>query len=364
MDTIGANLGEVFAKTAIQKYFEETIQDKITNKDYERYLTAGGASVIKVKTYGNLTMQTYARGSALNPDDPTESEAELNPDQQKAYYFEIDSLDTFEDYIKNPESELIKNAVGQLKEAVDAYILGLYADAGSGNRVGTDYTTGTVAVTVTTGAVAGTGTTFTSAMVGLGIKVTGHTSWYRIKTYTSATAIVIEDDSDDDTSAYTGGAISAGATYTIEAAAVKTVTVDNIYETLDSMAVCLSEKKIPKSQRWTVVPSRIGSVLRRSDELTLPVAAAYEDVIKRGLIGLAAGFQVYENEQVSGNNTTGYYCMGGHISAITFVMEYREALIESDITGEFGKRFKALWVYGAKVADERRKALAYMWVKR
>lgn len=106
---------------------------------------------------------------------------------------------------------------------IDAYILGLYTDVASGNRVGTDYTTGTVAVAATTGVVTGTGTTFTSAMVGTGFKAAGHSQWYHIKTYTSATEITIEDDKDDETSSYTGGAISAGATYTIEAATAVTV---------------------------------------------------------------------------------------------------------------------------------------------
>lgn len=167
-ENIGDNLGEKFASVALVKYFETAAQPEITNDDYERYLTAGGASKIMVKTYGDLTMQDYTRGTALSPDDPSESEGELDPDQKKAYYFEIDNLDSFEDYINNPSAALIDRAVKQLKQKVDTYVLGLYGDVGSGNRVGVDYTTGTVEVTVTTGAVAGSGTTFTSGMEGLG----------------------------------------------------------------------------------------------------------------------------------------------------------------------------------------------------
>lgn len=70
-----------------------------------------------------------------------------------------------------------------------------------------NYSTGTVTVTAVTGAVAGSGTTFTSAMVGKGFKADGHTTWYRVKSFAVATSIVIEDDKDDVTSAYTGGAI-------------------------------------------------------------------------------------------------------------------------------------------------------------
>lgn len=200
-DTYGSNAGERYAAKLLEKYYETTVQDKITNSDYEKLLSEGGTSVVKVKTFGDLTINTYVSGTAMTVEDPSESEGELDPSQQKAYYFRILSLAKFEDYIKNPETGYIERATKQLQAAVDTYILGLYADVGSGNRVGTDYTTGTVAVTVTTGAVAGTGTTFTSGMAGLGFKATGHSKWYRIKTYTSATVLVIEDDSDDDTSA-------------------------------------------------------------------------------------------------------------------------------------------------------------------
>jgi len=361
MDDYGTNLGEKYAATLLEKYFETSVQDKITNDNYEKLLSEGGTSVVKVKTFGDLTLNTYT-GADLTVETPTESEGDLDPDQQKAYYFKIPSLSKFEDYIKNPEQGYIQRAESQLKEQIDTYILSLYADAGSGNRVGTDYTTGTVAVAVTTGDVTGTGTTFTSGMVGLGFKATGHTKWYRVYSYTSATAIVICNDSDDDTQSYDGGAIAAGAAYTIEAASVLTLTTANVYGYINDLAQKLDENKIPRSERWLTVNSRVAHILRESDDLTPAVAVAYEDVIKRGLIGEIAGFQVYQNEQVAGDNTTGYYIMAGHKSAITFFMEYKESGIEP-LIGNFGQAYKGLIVYGAKILDERRKALAYLWCK-
>ena len=170
MDSYGANLSERFAAKTLEKYFETAVQPMITNDDYEVYLSKGGASKISVKSFGNVTVHDYT-GANLTVEDATESEGEINPDQQKAYYFRLKSLSEFEDYVNDPKSELLARAVSQLKQAVDTYILGLYADVGSGNRVGVDYTTGTVEVTVTTGAVTGSGTTFTSGMVGLGFKL-------------------------------------------------------------------------------------------------------------------------------------------------------------------------------------------------
>lgn len=361
MDTYGDNLGEKYAAAVLEKYYETTVQDKITNADYEKLFSEGGTSVVKVKTFGDLDISDYT-GSNLSVQDPDESEAELDPSEQKAYYFRIKSLSKFEDYINDPESALLDRAVKQLKQGVDTFVLGLYADVGSGNRVGVDYSTGTIGITITTGAVAGAGTTFTSGMVGLGFKATGHTKWYRIKTFTNTTTIVIENDSDDDDSSYDGGTISGSTAYVIEAATVRTVTISNILDYVDELSEKLDAAEVPKTDRWLAVNAKIAHLIRRSEGFTPAVESAYQDVVQKGLIGMVAGFNVFQNEQVSGNNVTGYYIMAGHVSAITFFMEFKETGIE-DLIGNFGKAYKGLIVYGAKVIDERRKALAYLWCK-
>ena len=194
-----------------------------------------------------------------------------------------------------------------------------------GNRIGTDYTTGTVTVTTGTGAVTGSGTTFTAAMVGLGFKAAGHTSWYRIKTYTSATAIVIEDDKDDEASAYTGGAIGAGATYTIEAVSAITVTKSTIFDYIVDLKTKLDQREIPAEDRWVAFLHHCQPTPSRVHSFRPPFLTAYEDVIKKGIVGYVAGFKVYSNEQVAGNNTTGYKCLAGHKSFITMAMAFTES---------------------------------------
>lgn len=236
-------------------------------------------------------------------------------------------------------------------------MLGLYGDVAAGNRVGTDYTTGTVEVTVTTGAVAGDSTVFTAAMVGRGFKATGHSAWYRVKSRSSNTAIVIEDDLDDVTSAYTGGAIAAGTAYTIEAATAIQVTKATIYAKILELSQKLNARKIPKTDRWLVLPSALGNLVRQAPEFIPAVAAAYTDVVQNGFVSKMGGFMIFENEEVSGDSTSGYHVMAGHKSAITFAMAMTETEIEAQLIGNFGKAYKGLNVYGAKVVDERRKAL-------
>lgn len=356
MSSFGTNVGEKFAKSVITKFFEMAVSPMITNDNYEGEIKGGGADRLNILSVAeDQGLQSYT-GADLTLGNATESEGVLIVDQKKAYYFGIKSWDKFKSYAEDVDSDLIKQKAGELQEAVDTYVLGLYTDVASGNRVGTDYATGTVEVTVTTGAVTGTGTTFTSAMVGKGFKATGHTQWYRIKTYTSATAIVIEDDKDDETSAYTGGAISAGASYTIEAATAVQVTASTVYTKIVALKTKLNKAKVPKADRWLVVPADIAGIIDTCTELVHATQKG-DDVIANGHMGRLAGFQVYENEEVAGDGTNGYHCLAGHKSAICFAMAFTETGIE-DLQANFGKAYKGLNCYGAKVVDRRRSALA------
>lgn len=361
MVNYSTNVGEHFASNVIEVFFETAVTPMITNDEYEGEIKGGGADRLNILSLSESEgLQDYT-GADLTLGDAQESEGVLIVDQLKSYYFGIKSWDKFKSYVQDPESDLIQQKAGELQEAVDTFVLGFYTDVASGNRVGTDYTTGTVAVAVTTGVVTGTGTTFTSGMVGKGFKATGHTSWYRIKTFTSTTEIVIEDDKDDETSAYTGGAISAGASYVIEADTAITLSATNTYETIVELRTKLNQSKTPKSNRWLVVNSDVAAWLLKSDEFTHSTTRG-DEVIANGEIGKVAGFTVYENEEVAGDSTTGFWCLAGHKSAIVFAMAFTETGVE-DLIGNFGKAYKGLSTYGGKVVDRRRKALASMFVK-
>jgi len=358
MSAFGTNLAEKFAMNAVEKFYQTAVAPMITNDEYEGEIK-GRASRLNILTLTESEgLQNYS-GSTLTLGSVNESEGTLVTDQQKAYYFKIPSIDVFKSYVEDPESTVMEQKAGELQEAIDSYVLGHYADVASGNRVGTDYTTGTVAVANTTGVVTGTGTTFTSSMVGKGFKATGHSVWYRIKTFSSTTSITIEDDKDDETSAYTGGAISSGASYTIEANTAIALSSANAYGHIVSLKTKLDKAKMPKKNRWLVVNGDVAGVLLQSTQLTRDVESD-TDVVRNGKIGRIAGFDVFENEQVAGDNTTGYWVLAGHKSAITFAMAFVESDIEP-LIGNFGRAYKGLNVYGAKVIDERRKGLAALF---
>lgn len=355
MDAYATKLAEGFSQTIISIYFDKALTPIITNDEYEGEIR-DKSTLLNIPTIIAPELQTYT-GADLTDDELDENVGQLSTDQMKAFNVKIKSLDVLKSFIKNPQGSTLDQLTNLLLEASDAYVLGLYADVGAGNRVGTDYTTGTVTVTAVTGAVTGDGTTFTAAMVGKGFKAAGHTKWYRVKSYASATSIVIEDDYDDVTSAYTGGAIEAGATYTIEAVTAVQVTKSNIYAKIEALAVKLNEAKVPRDNRWLVLPPAVASLVRQSPEYIPAVESAYADVVKRGLITSMGGFNLYESNQYSGNSTDGWHCLGGHKGAIVFGMAMTESEIEPFIAKNFGKRYKGLNVFGAKIVDERRKAL-------
>ena len=117
----------------------------------------------------------------------------------------------------------------------------------------------------------------------------------------------------------------------------------------------------PKKNRWIVVPSKIESILLKSDQLTPYTPSAYEDVTKLGIIGMYRGFKVFVSEEVAGNATDGFHCLAGHEMGIThaFVQIASENV---RLEQNFGKGLKQLIAYGSEVLEARRKCLCDIFV--
>lgn len=358
MATYATTLAEGFSQKVISLFFEKSITMDITNQDYEGEIK-DKLSKLHILTFGAIATKTYT-GADMTADDATESVGTLTTDQQRAYYFKIQSLQRFHSWIKNPENSLLETVAKTLAQEMDAFVLGFEGDVAAGNRVGTNYVTGDVTVTTVTGAVTGNGTTFTAAMVGKGFKATGHTKWYRIKSYASATSIVIEDDKDDVASAYTGGAIGGGSAYVIEAATKIQTSASLIYGQVAQLQEKLNKAQAPQTDRYLVVPPEVYTVLVQASVLTIAVPQAYQDTILKGYVGDLLGFKVFMNTQVAGDNTAGFMVLACHKSWMTFAMGWVESGIE-DLIGNFGKAYKGLNIYGAKVVDERRKMAASLF---
>ena len=365
MATYPTKLAEIFSTKVMVIYYANAVSEDITNQDYEGEVK-DKASILNIMTFGKILSHTYT-GATMSVDDLTESSGQLTTSQAKDFYFRIKSYDKFRSYIKNPEGTILSQVALELKKVIDTYVLGFYTKAGAGNRIGTDYNTGTVSVAATTGVVTGVGTTFTAGMVGQPFKCAGQSVWYLISAYASATSITITDDVEDPTTVpYTGGAIGGGAAYTIQAVTPVQLTSSNIFDKLNQLNVILTNNEIPAEDRWCVVTPEIAALIKLNANFNpsgVPEAYGRFVTPPNGMIGGSlAGFKIYESPRVIGNSTDGWHIMAGHKSAITFALGLTETGME-DLIGNFGKAYKSLYVYGAKVVDERRKALCELFGK-
>ena len=357
-DAYATTIAEGFSQKLLGEVYEKSLVDAIVNRDYEGEINEIG-SKLTIGNIARISEKTYT-GADLTADSLYENPTILTIDQYKSFYWAEKTLDKWLSFIKNPHSKVVQQKADERNKNMDEYLLGLYGDVAAGNRVGTDYTTGDVTVDVTTGVVTGNGTTFTAAMVGKGFKAEGHTQLYRIKSYSGATSIVIEDDLDDVTSAYTGGAIAGGSSYTIEAATVVSVTTSNLFQKVSQLGEKLDEAEIydksavPDTGRWLIAPPKFFTTLKRATGVALHVDEVYRDLVKKGYMGELDGFQLFKSTRLTGDNTDGYHILAGHENWITFAEKLLTADMEEDLPGNFGSAYKDLFVYGAKVPDTRR----------
>lgn len=352
-------LAQGFSNRLLLEMYDISLLDYIVNRDYEGEINKVG-SVLNILNIARISEKNYT-GANLSPDDLYENNCVLTIERKKSFYWRELTIDNWESYIKDPHSTVVTQKADERNKNMDLYVLAFYGDVGAGNRVGTDVTTGTVTITATTGAVVGSGTAFSAAMVGRGFKAAGHTTWYRVKSVADTENMVIEDDFDDTTSAYTGGAIGAGATFTVEAVTPVAITTSNILAQVGKLKLKLDKAEangynaVPADGRYLIVPPEFEDVATNgASGITIHVPEAYDQLIKKGMLTQLKGFNIFVSNRLTGNNTDGYHIIAGHKYWITFAEKLLSAVIEEDLTGNFGSAFKDLFVYGAKVPDSRR----------
>lgn len=360
-------LAQGFSQRLLMEMYDRSLLDRIVNRDYQGEINGVG-SKLNILNIARISEKTY-NGANLTADSLEENNAVLTIDQYKSFYWKEMVMDNWLSYIKNPHSTVVAQKADERNKNMETFALGLWTDVAAGNWIGTSYTTGTVAVANTTGVVTGSGTTFTAAMVGKPFKAAGHTKWYRVKTYNSATEIVIEDDLDDVASAYTGGTIAGGAAYEIQANTAVTISTTNLLEYVTKLKLVLDsaerdgKSSVPDTGRFLIVPPEFESILVRATGVALHVPAVYEDLVKAGMITQLQGFNVFKSNRLSGDNTNGFHVIAGHSNWMTFAEKLLQADMEEDLIGNFGSAYKDLFVYGAKVTDTRRHFASHLFAK-
>ena len=364
-----------FSKSLLKNVFRKTYLKDVANRDYE---TPGNDDPKSTKSIKSMNQKftitslfsngwgSYS-GSDLSFTAVKEVVSTLTIDTFKALSDKVMSLAAFKSSVTDPDSAVIESAAQKLRVILQKAVLAMYADAGAGNWLGTPYTTGTVAVTTGTGAVTGTGTTFTASMVGKPFKAAGHTKWYRVKTYSSGTSIVIENDSDDETSYYDGGTIGAGAAYEVQANTKLAVTSSTIAGHLATMSQMLDEASygdhdettVPEDGRFVLLPAAAKATLVQASQFNRDIEMTYKDTVVEGKVGRAYGLDIIlaKTTWFQGDSTNGYFCIFGQKSWLTYGMGFVDPvnlIPAKDNQTNFGNLIKGLFGYGFKVADSRR----------
>ncbi len=342
----------------VELLYNDTLYPFITNTSYEGQIKDSGDRV-RVRTAAKITLSAYTKGMSLVKQDLNPTSEDLVIDQQQYFSFGVDDVDKIQNDI-DTISEYAMNTKNDMAELIDTDMLsymrknvGQSEDSLTSNAIGTAYSTGTVTVAVTTGVVTGSGTTWTAAMVGGYFKAAGHTKYYLVTARNSNTEIVIADLG---ATTYSGGAIGAGATYSIDAATAIALTKSNVYQYIVSLRTALGKSLAPKEGRFMVVNSQFEGLLLQSPEFIPAVQSAYNNVVEKGLLGSIAGFKIYSSELIDGNNSTGYWFVAGTKDYCAFAAQIMKTSVvpsEAD-PNSFVSTCKGLLVYGRKVFEGNR----------
>lgn len=353
---LAANTPTKFSLKLVKLIYNETIYPLITNTDYEGEIKNEGDRV-RIRTAGKISLSTYTKGLALVTQDLAPTSEDLIVDQYKYFKFVVDDIDKLQNDV-DTMNVYAANAKMDMSELIDTDILSYGRKNIHGlNAVGTDYSTGTAAIAATTGVVTGTGTTFTAAMVGGFLRITGHPTdkYYLVTAFTSGTSITVTDM---DGVAYTGGALSA-TTYVIKAATALALTKSNIGQYLIQVSTVLSQAtKNRTAPRWLVVNALLEGIIRQAPEFIPAVDRAYNEVTRDGniAIGKLSGFNIVFTELVDGNNTTGYWFLAGTRDFINFAAQIMKVSFvdQANDPNSFVSTCKGLLVYGRKVCEGNR----------
>lgn len=125
-------------------------------------------------------------------------------------------------------------------------------------------------------------------------------------------------------------------------------TATTMYEILADMYTRLSEANVQKMNRFVVLPPWCTGLLRKDDRFVKAGTMRTDEVLRTGEIGEAAGFKVFESNNVPNTSDTKYKVIAGVRKAWSFagqvvrVRQYEPEKRHADAV-------KGLYVYGRKL---------------
>lgn len=122
------------------------------------------------------------------------------------------------------------------------------------------------------------------------------------------------------------------------------------YESLVDLKCALDEGNVPNQGRWVVVPSWFYGLMLKDDRFVAAGTTKTDTVLANGYIGQAAGFNIYQSNNVPNTSGAKYKILAGTNDAISFAQQLTktEALRSESA---FSDLVRTLLVYGAAVVQ-------------
>lgn len=145
---------------------------------------------------------------------------------------------------------------------------------------------------------------------------------------------------------------SAGTQVGTDAAPIAITSAAKAYENLVDLKGALDDENVPSDGRFVVVPSTFYGYLLKDSRFVEAGTQRTDAVLANGYIGQAAGFQIYQSNNVPNKDKTGYKVLAGTRAGISFAQQIlkTEAFRAQD---DFADVVRGLVVFGAKVVQPK-----------
>lgn len=143
---------------------------------------------------------------------------------------------------------------------------------------------------------------------------------------------------------------SAGVKIGSSTTPISITTADAAYGNLVDLKGALDDANVPSEGRWVVVPSWFYGLMLKDNRFVAAGTTKTDAVLGNGYIGSAAGFNIYQSNNVPSTSGAKYKILAGNNTAVSFAQQLikTEALRESS---SFSDLVRGLCVYGAQVVQ-------------
>lgn len=127
---------EIWSKKLLKIFDKHVVMANLVNRDFEGEIQQAG-DVVKVRTFGDITINNYTRDTAINFQSLTDPMQEMAIDQQKYFAFKVDDLDKAQSDTAILEGYTTRAAIA-IRDVIDTYLLSLHSQVDAGNVIGTN----------------------------------------------------------------------------------------------------------------------------------------------------------------------------------------------------------------------------------